>query len=200
VLLVDQQQAFRRPSPLPVPVPRPTPPTPTHSQQLDYNATTPIYPEVQAAMQPFTLEQARPWLGSLLVPAARGLCPLHALAPASFTPRPPSTNPPPTFCRRPQFGNPSSGHAYGRRAAAAVAAARASVAALIGCSPDEVYFTSCGTESDAWAIWGAVAAARRRGGALPGGGGGPPHVVTSAVEHPAVLECLRALADQGLCT
>ncbi|KAI8469320.1 MAG: pyridoxal phosphate-dependent transferase [Monoraphidium minutum] len=96
-----------------------------------------------------------------------------------------------------QFGNPSSAHAYGRRAAAAVAAARASVAKLVGAAdPSEIYFTSCGTEADAWAIWGAVMARRKE----LAGKGALPHVVTTAVEHPAVTACLQSLADQGLCT
>jgi cysteine desulfurase len=92
-----------------------------------------------------------------------------------------------------EFGNPSSGHDYGRRTAAAVAAARASVAALVGAAPEEVHFCGCGTEADAWAIEGAVFAARRRGAARP-------HVVTSAIEHPAVLATLAALEERGLCS
>jgi cysteine desulfurase len=73
-------------------------------------------------------------------------------------------------------GNPSSSHAYGNRARAAVAAAREQVADLIGCSPSEVLFTSGGTEANNLAILGAAAASLRRG------------LVTSAVEHPATAE------------
>jgi selenium donor protein len=83
------------------------------------------------------------------------------------------------------FGNPSSGHRPGRAARAAVEEARERVAACLGAAPDEIVFTSGGSESDNWVILG-VAAAR---------GGG--HVVVSAVEHPAVLEPARALEAEG---
>ena len=72
------------------------------------------------------------------------------------------------------FGNPSSNHVYGHRAKKAVAIARAQVAGLIGCLPDEIYFTSGGTESNNLAIRGITAARP----ALR-------HIVTSVVEHPA---------------
>jgi cysteine desulfurase len=71
------------------------------------------------------------------------------------------------------FGNPSSNHVYGQRARQAVDRARAQVASFLGCEPDELYFTSGGTESNNIAICGAAAACERR------------HLVTSAVEHPA---------------
>jgi cysteine desulfurase len=64
------------------------------------------------------------------------------------------------------------------------------VAALINCTPDEVCFTSCGTESDNWALWGAVMARRSSMQQQ-----GLPHVVTSQIEHPAVTACLRSMAD-----
>lgn len=82
------------------------------------------------------------------------------------------------------FGNPSSSHRFGTAPAAAVADARASVAALIGAKPDEVVFTGSGSEADATAIRGVVAAAR-------GAGATAPHVVTQATEHPAVLAACR---------
>lgn len=85
------------------------------------------------------------------------------------------------------FGNPSSGHAFGRRARAALADARESLAALLGCAPDEVLLTGGGSESNNHALKGACWAARDRG----------RHVVTTAVEHPAVLEPLRWLARDG---
>ena len=67
--------------------------------------------------------------------------------------------------------------------------ARAAVAALIGAEcPSEVVFTACGTESNNWALAGAALAWRE------GRPGATPHVVASAVEHPAVTECLKALA------
>lgn len=88
------------------------------------------------------------------------------------------------------FGNPSSGHLYGRVAKQAVDAARASVAALIGCFQDEVLFTSGGTESNNWAIKGAARRARAAGRGA--------RVVTTAVEHPAVAEVAAYLReDEG---
>jgi cysteine desulfurase len=86
---------------------------------------------------------------------------------------------------RGHYGNPSSSHRMGREARRAVDRARSQVAACIGCDPDEVVFTSGGSESNNTAIQGLVAA---RGGG---------HVVTSAVEHPAVLEVVRALERRG---
>jgi len=83
------------------------------------------------------------------------------------------------------WGNPSSGHRRGRMAKEMVEAARAEVAACLGVLPDEVVFTSGGSESDNWALAGVVEA---RGGG---------HVVTSAVEHPAVLATARALERAG---
>ncbi|MBN2565329.1 MAG: selenide, water dikinase SelD [Candidatus Eisenbacteria bacterium] len=86
-----------------------------------------------------------------------------------------------------EFGNPSSAHPYGSAAKMAVEQARAQVAALIGCLPSEVVFTSGGTESNNYAIKGAAEAARERGS----------HIVTSAVEHPAVVEVVRWLERRG---
>jgi cysteine desulfurase len=83
------------------------------------------------------------------------------------------------------YGNPSSGHRPGRRARELVEAARAQVAACLGAAPEEVLFTSGGSESDNWALRGVVAA---RGGG---------NVVVSAVEHPAVLETARAMEREG---
>lgn len=81
------------------------------------------------------------------------------------------------------FGNPSSAHPYGVQAKRAVERARAQVAALLGCQPAEIIFTSGGSESNNSAIKGVVATYRERGN----------HVITSAVEHPAVLEPCRYL-------
>ena len=100
---------------------------------LDYNATTPVAPEVIDAM----------------LPALRCL-----------------------------WGNPSSDHVYGRRAAEAIDLARSQVASLLGCHADEVVFTSGGTESNNAAIVAVAEALAGRG----------RHVVTSAIEHPAVEE------------
>lgn len=84
------------------------------------------------------------------------------------------------------YGNPSSGHRAGREARAAVERARTQVAVCLGCTADEIIFTSGGSESNNLALRGVVAA---RGGG---------HVVTSAVEHPAVLEVVIAMEMEGL--
>lgn len=110
---------------------------------LDYNATTPLAPEVAAAMQP--------WLGG-------------------------------------RFGNPSSGHVYGSEAAAAVALARASVAALIGAAaPEEIVFCGCATEANNLALLGVARALR----------GSKRHLIVSAVEHPAVMQPALRLQEEG---
>jgi cysteine desulfurase len=109
---------------------------------LDYNATTPIAPEVAEAMRPF-LER--------------------------------------------EWGNPSSAHPYGQRARAAVAEAREAVAALLGCRPGEVIFTGGGSEANNHAIKGVADALRDRG----------DHIVTTTIEHPAVLQPCRYLERRG---
>ncbi len=85
------------------------------------------------------------------------------------------------------FGNPSSAHWYGLRAREAVAKARTEVAEMVGCEPDEVIFTSGGTEANNLAIMGYALAHRHRGN----------HIVTSAIEHPSVLEVCRHLETLG---
>ncbi len=109
---------------------------------LDFNASTPVAPEVAAAMRPL-LES--------------------------------------------HYGNPSSGHWAGQPAYAALEAGRRKVAALLGCSPDEVVFTSGGSEANNLAIKGAFLAAAQ----------GRNHIVTSRVEHPATLEPCRFLERLG---
>src|SRR5450756_2532017 len=109
---------------------------------LDYNASTPIHPAVQAAMAPFLA-------GS--------------------------------------YGNPSSGHWAGAPAAQAVARARAQIADLLGCSPGEVLFTSSGTESNNTCLLGAFWAA----------GDGKRHIVTTRIEHPAIIEPCHFLERLG---
>lgn len=109
---------------------------------LDFNATTPIDPEVAAEMRPFL--------------------DLY-------------------------FGNPSSSHAFGVKTRAAVEKARERTALLLNCSPDEVIFTSGGTESNNMAIKGAAFAMRSKGN----------HLIISAVEHPAVTEVAAYLTTQG---
>ena len=109
---------------------------------LDYNATTPIDPQVAAAMLPYIHES---------------------------------------------FGNPSSSHSFGLAARAAVDQAREQAAALLGCPPEALIFTSGGTEANNHAIKGVAAAYRSQGN----------HIITSAVEHPAVTEVCRWLESQG---
>lgn len=85
------------------------------------------------------------------------------------------------------FGNPSSIHSFGREAKKAVETARNKVAINIGARTEEIVFTSGGTESDHMAIKGAVYANRKRGN----------HIITSAVEHHAVLDTCKALEKEG---
>jgi cysteine desulfurase len=113
----------------------------TRPVYLDYNATTPVDPDVLKAMLPY--------LGD-------------------------------------EFGNPSSAHALGRRARDAVEAARGEVAILIGAMPDEILFTSGGTEANNIAIRGAASTGRARSA-----------IVTTAIEHPATEACCAYLESQG---
>ena len=85
------------------------------------------------------------------------------------------------------FGNPSSRHKLGSEAAGHLKEDRAAVAAALGCLTEEIFFTSCGSESDNWAIRGAVRMMRRKGN----------HIVTTAIEHSAVLEPMKALEQEG---
>jgi len=108
---------------------------------LDYNATTPIDPQVADAIVPFLREH---------------------------------------------FGNPSSAHIYGRQAREAVERARDEVARLIGATAEEIVFTGCATEANNLAIQGVARALR----------GAKRHLITSAIEHPSVLQpFLRLQAD-----
>jgi len=109
---------------------------------LDYNATSPVRPEVLEVMLPFYKEQ---------------------------------------------FGNPSSVHWAGRQVSGALENAREQVAALINASPAEIVFVSCGSEGDNMAIKGTLAALKGKGN----------HVITTSVEHPAVLETCQALEKDG---
>lgn len=109
---------------------------------LDYNATTPIDPEVAKVMKPF--------LGEL-------------------------------------FGNPSSTHKFGVVTKQAVKIARQQVAELIDCKPDEIVFTSGGTESNNFALKGVAFANKRKGN----------HIITSGIEHPAIIEVCKYLSDNG---
>jgi cysteine desulfurase len=86
-----------------------------------------------------------------------------------------------------EFGNPSSSHWYGIAPKRAVESARRQVAGILNCRPEELFFTSGGTESNNHAIRGTARALRTKGN----------HIITSAFEHPAVLEVCRYLAQDG---
>jgi len=85
------------------------------------------------------------------------------------------------------FGNPSSSHWYGIQTKNAVENARRQVASLLNCEPDEIVFTSGGTESNNYAIKGIVFAHRDKGN----------HIITTQIEHPAVTEVCRFLEEYG---
>jgi cysteine desulfurase len=102
-----------------------------------------------------------------------------------------------------EYGNASSLHSFGQKARSAVETAREHVAALIGARPQEIIFTSGGTEADNHAIFGtAEAAISFSTGARATGAGGadpfPPHIITTAIEHEAVLNTCQALEKRGL--
>lgn len=85
------------------------------------------------------------------------------------------------------YGNPSSTHAMGRNAKRALDESRAQVAASLGAKPEEVFFTSCGSEGDNWALLSGADFMHRKG----------KHIISSCVEHSAVLRCLNILEKQG---
>ncbi len=87
------------------------------------------------------------------------------------------------------YGNPSSQYGLGREAKTRLDRDRGAIAGALGCRAEQLCFTSCGTEGDNWAIRAALWQNRRVG----------RHVVTTAVEHSAVLQCLKALEREG-CT
>lgn len=87
------------------------------------------------------------------------------------------------------FGNADSQHFFGRDTAKAVADARATIASLINCAPNELYFTASGTEADNWALKGAAIAARAHGKGN--------HVIISAIEHHAILTSAEWLEHNG---
>ena len=84
------------------------------------------------------------------------------------------------------YGNPSSMHAFGGNVSGSVGKARERVASLINASPDEIIFTSCGTESDSTAIWATISSIPDK-----------KHIITSRVEHPAVKNLYEHLAKKG---
>lgn len=91
----------------------------------------------------------------------------------------------PYFCE--QYGNPSSMYTIGRNARKAVEEARRKVADLINCKPNEIYFTGCGSESDNTALKGIAYQNKNKGN----------HIITSKIEHPAILNTCETLAKNG---
>ena len=85
------------------------------------------------------------------------------------------------------FGNPSSQYPLGRASAKRREEDRGLIAAALGCGPEELFFTSCGTEGDNWAIAAAVELNRKKGN----------HIVTTAIEHDAVLQPMKKLKKEG---
>lgn len=86
-----------------------------------------------------------------------------------------------------QYGNPSSIYSIGRNAKRAIEEARKRVASLINCKPEEIYFTSCGSESDNTALKGIAYANQKKG----------KHIITSKIEHPAILHSCQNLENHG---
>ena len=86
-----------------------------------------------------------------------------------------------------EFGNPSSSHFYGRKPKQAVSRARGQIATLLNCRPDEIIFTSGGTESNNFAIKGCAENLRHKGN----------HIISSQIEHPAVIEVCNFLQTTG---
>ena len=86
-----------------------------------------------------------------------------------------------------EFGNPSSSHWYGTEPKKAVMQARSQVASLLNCKAEEIIFTSGGTESNNHAVKGVALACRNKGN----------HIITSQIEHPAILDVCAYLAEDG---
>ena len=86
-----------------------------------------------------------------------------------------------------EYGNPSSLYSIGRKSKRAIEEARKRVASLINCNPEEIYFTSCGSESDNTALKGIAYANSNKG----------KHIITSKIEHPAILHSCQNLEKKG---
>lgn len=86
-----------------------------------------------------------------------------------------------------QFGNPSGQYSLAGRAKKAVEQARRQIAESIGARPEEIYFTGSGTEADNWALKAVAAAYRQKG----------RHIITTKIEHHAVLHACEALEQEG---
>ncbi|MGN0977440.1 MAG: cysteine desulfurase family protein, partial [Faecousia sp.] len=85
------------------------------------------------------------------------------------------------------WGNPSALYDFGIDAARSLRNARHQVAAAMGAEPDRMFFTSGGTEADNWAVFGTVKRLGKRG----------KHIITTAIEHHAILNCMKELEAQG---
>lgn len=107
---------------------------------------------------------------------------------AATTPVPPEVIEAMSECFHTAWGNPSSQHGKGYEAKALVDDARARIARVLNCNANEIYFTASGTESDNWAIKGAAMRMKKKG---------RTHIVTSKIEHHAVLHTCEALEKQG---
>lgn len=112
---------------------------------------------------------------------------LHYLDNAATTPVPRAVAEAMTDVLTGRFGNPSAQYPLGQEAKALVEEDRAVIAKALGCPPERLFFTSCGTESDNWAIHAALWQGRHVG----------RHIITTAVEHSAILEPLRFLQQNG---
>ena len=86
-----------------------------------------------------------------------------------------------------QYGNPSSLHDFGDNAKKAVDKSRKQAADLVGANEEEIYFTSCGTESNNLALWGLTKAHKDRGN----------HIISSSIEHVSILNPLKELKKEG---
>ena len=112
---------------------------------------------------------------------------VHYLDNAATTPVPEEVIAAMAETLRHHSGNPSSQYPYGQDGKAVAEKGRETIARALGCPKERLFFTSCGTESDVWAIRGAVWHGRHKG----------KHIVTTAVEHSAVLESCRWLESEG---
>ena len=112
---------------------------------------------------------------------------MHYLDHAATTPVPPAVAEEMVRVLTGDYGNPSAQYAAGRAAKERLARDRAMIAGALGAKPEQVFFTSCGTEGDNWAIRAALHQNRHLG----------RHIITTAVEHSAVLQCLKALEGEG---
>ena len=112
---------------------------------------------------------------------------VHYLDNAATTPVPEEVIAAMAETLRHHSGNPSSQYPYGQDGKAVAEKGRETIARALGCPKERLFFTSCGTESDVWAIRSAVWHGRHKG----------KHIVTTAVEHSAVLEPCRQLEQEG---